>query len=50
MKFPTRVSERIPPYIALIPVCAGVFLAADDQTVVVTVLPQIMIDMDVQVT
>ena len=36
---------RIPPYVALIPVCAGVFIAADDQTVVVTVLPQIIIDM-----
>ena len=36
---------RIPPYVALIPVCAGVFIAADDQTVVVTILPQIIIDM-----
>ena len=35
---------------ALIPVCAGVFIAADDQTVVVTILPQIMLDMKVQVT
>ncbi len=41
---------RVPPYLALIPVCAGVFIAADDQTVVVTVLPQIMLDMKVQVT
>ena len=40
-----RVKRRIPPYVALIPVCAGVFIAADDQTVVVTVLPQIIIDM-----
>ena len=40
---------RIPPYVALIPVCAGVFIAADDQTVVVTVLPQIMLDMEVQI-
>ena len=32
---------------ALIPVCAGVFIAADDQTVVVTVLPQIIIDMKI---
>ena len=37
---------RILPYVALIPVCAGVFIAADDQTVVVTVLPQIIIDME----
>ena len=29
--------------------CAGVFIAADDQTVVVTVLPNIMLDMEVQV-
>ena len=41
---------RIPPYVALIPVCLGVFLAAGDQTVVVTVLPQIMLDMKVQIT
>ena len=34
---------------ALIPVCTGVFIAADDQTVVVTVLPNIMLDMEVQV-
>ena len=38
---------RIPPYVALIPVFAGVFIAADDQTVVVTVLPQIIIDMKI---
>ena len=36
---------RIPPYVALVPVCVGVFIAADDQTVVVTVLPQIIKDM-----
>ena len=30
--------------------CAGVFIAADDMTVVVTVLPQIMLDLKVQVT
>ena len=29
---------------------AGVFVAADDQTVIVTVLPQIMLDMEVQIT
>jgi EmrB/QacA subfamily drug resistance transporter len=37
--------RKIPPYLALIPVCAGVFVAADDQTVVVTVLPEIIRDM-----
>ncbi len=35
---------RVSPYIALIPVCLGVFVAADDQTVMVTVLPDIMFD------
>ncbi len=43
-------SRQLSPYIALIPVCLGVFVAADDQTVVVTVLPQIMVDMKIQVT
>lgn len=43
------MSARISPYIALIPVLAGVFIAADDQTVVVTVLPQIMLDMEVSI-
>ncbi len=32
------------PYVALIPICLGVFVAADDQTVLVTVLPDIMLD------
>ena len=45
-----RISQRVPPYVALIPVCFGVFVAADDQTVIVTVLPQIMLDMEVPVT
>ena len=45
-----RVKIRVSPYVALAPVCVGVFIAADDQTVVVTVLPQIMLDMKVQVT
>ena len=35
---------------ALIPICLGVFVAADDQTVVVTVLPQIMLDLKVPIT
>ena len=50
MNFLNRVSGRVPPYVALIPICIGVFVAADDQTVIVTVLPQIMLDMEVQVT
>ena len=35
---------------ALIPVLAAVFFAADDQTVIVTVLPEIMLAMNVQIT
>ncbi|MCH8109338.1 MAG: MFS transporter, partial [Chloroflexi bacterium] len=45
----TGFKTRIAPYMALIPVCAGVFIAADDQTVIVTILPQIMFDMKVDV-
>ncbi|MDA1227123.1 MAG: MFS transporter [Chloroflexi bacterium] len=41
--------SKISPYLALTAVFAGVFIAADDQTVVVTVLPQVMLDMGVQV-
>lgn len=37
-------------YLALAAVFAGVFVAADDQTVVVTVLPQIMLDLNLTVT
>ncbi len=40
----------MPPYLALLPICAGVFIAADDQTVIVTVLPEIMLDLKVQIT
>ena len=47
--FPGDLASRIPPYLALIPVCAGVFIAADDQTVIVTVLPRMMLDLGVQV-
>ena len=42
--------SRIPPYVALIPVFAGVFVAADDQTVIVTILPQVMLDMKIPVS
>lgn len=35
--------------IALIPVFAGIFFAADDQTVIVTILPQIMSDLQINV-
>ena len=43
-------ARNISPYAALVPVLVGVFIAADDQTVIVTVLPQIMLDMRVAVT
>ncbi len=46
----STAKRTLPPYAALAPVLAGVFIAADDQTVVVTVLPQIMLDMRVAVT
>ena len=36
--------------ISLIPILAGVFFAADDQTVVVTILPQIMSDLRIEIT
>ena len=35
--------------LALLPVFIGVFIAADDQTVIVTVLPEIMFDLRVQI-
>ena len=42
-----KTKTRVLPYVALIAVCAGVFIAADDQAVVVTVLPQIIVDMEI---
>ena len=35
------------PYISLLPICLGVFIAADDQTVIVTIIPEIMNDMNI---
>ena len=43
-------ASRMRAYAALTAVFAGVFVAADDQTVVVTVLPQIMLDLKLTVT
>ena len=40
---------RASRYLALLPVFIGVFIAADDQTVIVTVLPEIMFDLRVQI-
>ena len=37
------------PYLALVPIFVGIFIAADDQTVIVTVLPEIMLDLKVQI-
>ena len=42
--------SRMRAYVALAAVFAGVFVAADDQTVVVTVLPEIMLDLKLSVT
>lgn len=55
MSRPSEAAEGSPkrglsPYLALIPIAFGVFVAADDQTVVVTVLPQIMQDLRVPIT
>ena len=40
--------RSVSPYLALAPVLFGVFIAADDQTVIVTVLPEIMFDLKIQ--
>ena len=40
--------RSVAPYLALAPVLFGVFIAADDQTVIVTVLPEIMFDLKIQ--
>jgi len=39
--------NSLKPLLLFLPFCAGVFLAADDQTVVVTVLPEVMRDLRV---
>lgn len=48
---PGQAKRKTPiaAYLALVPVCAGVFIAADDQTVIVTILPVLMLDMNVQI-
>ena len=38
------------PYISLVPICLGIFIAADDQTVIVTIMPEIMNDMNIPFT
>lgn len=47
---PKQRRKALNPNIAMIPVLLGVFFAADDQTVVVTILPQIMLDLRVEIT
>jgi EmrB/QacA subfamily drug resistance transporter len=46
----TRLSQVISPYKLLLPLCFGVFIAADDQTVVVTLLPDMLADLRVGVS
>jgi EmrB/QacA subfamily drug resistance transporter len=46
----TRLGSIISPYKLLLPLCFGVFIAADDQTVVVTLLPDMMADLRVGVS
>ena len=48
--FPGFVHRSVPPYLALVPVFTGIFIAADDQTVIVTVLPEIMLDLTVPIS
>ena len=46
----SRLGRIISPYKLLLPLCFGVFIAADDQTVVVTLLPDMMADLRVGVS
>jgi EmrB/QacA subfamily drug resistance transporter len=42
-----RIRSLLKPYWLFLPLCFGVFIAADDQTVIVTVLPDVMFDLRV---
>ncbi len=42
-----RIKTALRPYWLFLPLCFGVFIAADDQTVVVTILPDILSDLRV---
>jgi len=46
----SRLRQLISPYKLLLPLCFGVFIAADDQTVVVTLLPDMLADLRVGVS
>jgi len=45
-----NLGRLISPYKLLLPLCFGVFIAADDQTVVVTLLPDMLADLRVGVS
>lgn len=45
-----KIVGGLSPYIVFIPLCFGVFIAADDQTVVVTILPDIMQSLKIPAT
>ena len=42
--------RTLSPYLAFLPLCYGVFIAADDQTVIATVLPDILYSLKVPAT
>ena len=42
-----NIFKKFESYIYLLPLLFGVFIAADDQTVIVTILPELLIDMNV---
>lgn len=46
----TALGKLLAPYKLLLPLCFGVFIAADDQTVVVTLLPDMLADLRVGVS
>lgn len=46
----TKLRQLVSPYKLLLPLCFGVFIAADDQTVVVTLLPDMLADLRVGVS
>jgi EmrB/QacA subfamily drug resistance transporter len=46
----SRLGQIVSPYKLLLPLCFGVFIAADDQTVVVTLLPDMLADLRVGVS
>jgi MFS family permease len=45
-----RIRRLLRPYWLFLPLCLGVFIAADDQTVIVTILPDVLSDLRVAVS